>query len=373
MDDDRNYGAYRSFEELFEEKWAQSGQIKFSQDEFARLSTGMKDVVSPLKPLLGLFTFTAFDPEHPWHDNSDVFFMAWRELVMAHYPDNVGEIPLLYIGFHLQNRFGGGRTTRGIFLTDSSLYASVTLYDDEPPRRYAYPSPGDVTAGWASRLATQALVDFDPKCISNLVRLSHEAHDLDTEDNPADMTFVGTDTPDEMVRLLRTILTVALDAFISTRASAAAQPGQTADRQAGGAEGRQTDALPSLDKRVVELGLGQYIKYGTDKRQAKHFKKLGAKLGMDSDEEIVFSFSDATIAGPYGLVVTDRAIRSRDLMEEPDSQPLAPGDITSNDAEHTLVIGSGPVHHIGEFIPERMMPAVVTLLREYLNGEILRP
>jgi hypothetical protein len=169
-----------------------------------------------------------------------------------------------------------------------------------------------------------------------------------------------------MVETLGATLALALD-----RAASAIGALHEEARQNAKADGGPV----TLDRRIVELGLGEYIKFGTDKRYAKHHKKFAAKLGMEAGEEVAFSFSDSTFAGIYGLVVTDRAIRSRDLMEDPASQPLPAetGEMIVNSDDYTIAIGDGPVHHIGEFVPKRLLPSVADLLTEYINGKIIRP
>lgn len=365
MDDQGN----RDFEDVYEE-WLRIAHAHVSKDSFEKLTHTINTAISPLKPLLGLFAFTAYDPAHLWGDNADVFLAAWPGMVTTHYPDSDSEIPLLFIGFHQASRFGSNREPWGLFLTDAAAYASVDLYGGKAPRRYAHPSLDAASAGWASTFAEKLVADFDPKGIAQFVKLSTATPDYDSVDNPEHRALVAISSPEQMAETIRAALTLALDAL-------AAAPGSLrhVDAASGEEPEPQAERAPepvALSRRILELGLSEYIKLGTDARQAKHFKKFAAKLGMPSEEKILFSFSDSTFAGIYGLVVTDRAIWSRDLMEDPVSQPLdAGGDIVSNDKEHTLVIGEGPVHHIGEFVPERLMPSVAALLDECLKGRIL--
>jgi hypothetical protein len=358
----------RSFDEVFEDYWTnpETEQPRFDKDDFFKLSETMTTAVSPLKPLFGLFAFTAYDEDHPWSDNSGVFFWAWSDMVEKNYLDNAGEMPLLFIGFRIENRFQYARESWGLFATDKALYVSVSLWGDEAPRRYAYPETEAVPAGWASAFASVAVTDMDPEGIKQIAKLSNDPPQFDEDDNPKKWNFdMSTLNAEDVVSLIRAELTLALDTYIGLR-------GHMLKSKDEAARSWRREAEPvGLNRRVVELGLGEYIKFGTDVKQAKHFKKFADKLGMDSSEKIIFTFSDSTFAGIYGLAVTNRAIRSRDLMEEPVRQPIAPAEITFNEEEHTLTIGNGPIHHVGEFLPNRLMPALVTLLTEYLDGKIV--
>jgi hypothetical protein len=356
----------RSFDEIFEQYWMRTCEGAFGKDVFLKLTETVTAAVSPLKPLMGQFAFTAYDPAHLWSDNSDVFFKAWCDMLIAHYRENTYEAPLLFIGFHLADRFSAGRKAWGLLATDSALYVSARLWGDEAPRRYAYPKIGETPDGWASAFASQAVSEMDPEGIAQLAKLSNEPPDFGEEDNPGHHeVYIGKSSPGQMAQLIRTELTLALDAFAGIRSQVAEM-----DAAVGRAQGKEAGPT-RLDRRLVELGLGEYAKLGTDARQAKHLKKFAAKLGIESGENIVFTFSDATFAGVYGLAVTDRAIRSRDLMEDPVSQTLRPGAITADGKTRTLVIGGGPIHYVGAYLPERLMPALATLLGEYLDGKIL--
>ncbi|MDR2716115.1 MAG: hypothetical protein LBB46_05170 [Coriobacteriaceae bacterium] len=345
------------FEEFFEEYWIREGHLEVDVAGFQRLSDAVAEATAPLKPLLGIFAFTAYDPLHPWSDNSEQFFKAWFDLIRAHYAEGLSEAPLLFVGFHLKARFGSSRNSWGMFLTDCALYVSVSLYGDEPPRRYAYSAADQAQPGWAGAFASRVLADFDPDGIEQLVKLSNEPSNYDGLDNPAGINFASVTTPGQMAGVIRSEIILTLEALAGFRAGL------------GQPDAAETGPVP-LTRRVMELGLAGHVRLGTDQHHAKHFKKLAEKLNMGEAEEIVFTLSDATFAGVYGLAVTNRAIRSRDLMESAVVQPLAPAEIFSNDKKRTLAIGKGPVHHIGETVPERLMPAVVTLLNEYLNGDI---
>jgi hypothetical protein len=356
----------RSFDEIFEQYWMRTGEGAFGRDVFLKLTETVTAAVSPLKPLMGQFVFTAYDPAHIWSDNSDVFFKAWCDMLIAYYRENTYEAPLLFIGFHLADRFSSERKAWGLLATDSALYVSARLWIDEAPRRYAYPKIEDVPAGWASVFASQIVAEMNPDGLAQLAKLSKEPPDLGQEDNiDGREIYTGRLSPEHMAQLIRTELTLALDAFAGIRSQVAEM-----DAAMGRAQGQEAGPT-RLDRRLVELGLGEYAKLGTDERQAKHLKKFAAKLGIEDGERIVFTFSDATFAGVYGLAVTDRAIRSRDLMEDPVAQGLGPGTIAADGKTRTLVIGSGPIHYVGAYLPERLMPALATLLGEYLDGKIL--
>lgn len=359
---DSSYGnTPQSFGETYKSLWVDKGQTRFNRTLFENFTSVINKSVAPLKPLLGPFLFTAYDDQPVWSDNSERFFDAWNNLVVKSYPDNMKEIALLFTGFALSSRLGLKNESWGIFLTDTALYASVSLYGGERTRRYPYPAPSDISPGWATIFARRIVDDFDPEGIEAFAKLTGEMHSFDDSDNPEKLVMGNTSDPKRMGDLMVTCLVLALDAYVGAREAFAKQGAEQQDEK--------TKSTPTpLTVRAVELGLDEYIKLGSDPRKAKHFKKIASKFEMDEDENIIFSFTDATFAGVYGLAITDRAIRSRDLMEEPVMQPLGYGTVFREG--YTLVIGGGPVHTVGELIPERLMPSVATLLDEYLAGKI---
>jgi len=134
---------------------------------------------------------------------------------------------------------------------------------------------------------------------------------------------------------------------------------------------RQTAA--DISGRLRELGLVPHVKLGTDPKQAKHLAKLSAKAGVPSGERIVVAISDATFAGPYGTVITDSHVCSRDLMED----PVPPTPRTAVDpanivvSKDVLTLGPGQVHTLPNNLDESAQKSLEIFLKELFSGTLI--
>jgi hypothetical protein len=125
----------------------------------------------------------------------------------------------------------------------------------------------------------------------------------------------------------------------------------------------------SLADRVRELGLTSVVKFGDDPKHRKHLAKLVKKLVLDPGEEIVFTISAGTMAGAYGTAFTDRAIRSRDLMEEPITEFYTALRTRTPQIEPTLpglIFTSGGVHALPKSVDEAQRVPLVRFVEEFL-------
>jgi|GEM_PF-3362360 len=375
------YSSQSEYLTLFEEEWGfyfandegeQRTDVDFDREDLGKLSFEITKAISPLKPFVGVFVFPAFDPYYVWRDSNTQFLKGYYELHKDIYPDCLGEVPLLFLGLHVASIFNSNRVSRGIFVTDEAIYTSIELYSDDPARRYPFPSINSIEPGWVGKFASQVIAEFDSKIIEQLVKLSSQTSDFDSEDNQANIAFVPTATNEQMSQILIAELTLALDALMAYRMHS---PKPIAVASTGGErESREKSANQEqvpLSRRIMELGLTSYVKLGSDKKEEKHFKKLGKALSFEDYERIHFAFSDSTFAGAYGLAITDRAIRSRDLMEDPVSSSLHSSLVAMREEkDRSIIIENKDLHFVPTSIPERQFSAVITLLEEYLTGKI---
>ncbi len=75
----------------------------------------------------------------------------------------------------------------------------------------------------------------------------------------------------------------------------------------------------TLIGRIIDLGLQKEysLKLGTDRNNEKHLKKVRTQFNINKNESIILTITDSTLAGIYGLVITDTYIYSKDIMEKP--------------------------------------------------------
>lgn len=129
-----------------------------------------------------------------------------------------------------------------------------------------------------------------------------------------------------------------------------------------------------VEGRITELGLrnSSCIKKGTDEKQKKHFQKVIKKFQIPSNEEILLAVTDSTIVGPYGLVITDKSIYSKDTLEKPkatDRNKLEkhyPVKII----EDSIVLGTNIAHILPSYLSATEKESVKTILQEFIHGEI---
>ncbi|MCW2257730.1 hypothetical protein M2263_003821 [Providencia alcalifaciens] len=86
-----------------------------------------------------------FLPEglHPIHTNMhQIFSKSFQELAL-HQPRLPEEIPIIFIGYHVQNRLSKKQQTQGFLLTDQTLYIQdnfSVLFEQPLPRSFALPN-----------------------------------------------------------------------------------------------------------------------------------------------------------------------------------------------------------------------------------------
>lgn len=279
--------------------------------------------------------------EHPtWEDSDAVLWRAVEQMMLVS-PAGDDELPIIWIGYDVATRFTSKRESQGFLVTDRRLIVKDTVdlvYSKGEERRYPlYVGPTGI-AGSASTIASAAIESYDWEGAASLV---------DVED------------AEWFSQLLVSAITMTLETLTSTGAEVTDEPPPSSSDIRG---------------RVKELGLGSAVKYFDDKKHAKHFSKFAKKMPLDEGEQVLASFSDGTLAGVYGLMITDRNVRSRDLMEEPvctlRSQVDAAAVRVSPESMYKIIVAAGEVHDVPSRLSENETTALVTLIREWADLQI---
>ncbi|GAA5228838.1 hypothetical protein [Paeniglutamicibacter antarcticus] len=138
--------------------------------------------------------------------------------------------------------------------------------------------------------------------------------------------------------------------------------------------GHEPKVAGDLRGRIAELGLSAMVKYPEDPKQRKHFAKLAKKIQLEDNEKTLATFTDATFLGVYGLILTSRAVRSRDLGEDPVLTPwesVEPMNVAPNAANgKQLMVAPGAVHELPQSLTLLQVEAVADLVREFAAGSV---
>lgn len=89
-------------------------------------------------------------------------------------------------------------------------------------------------------------------------------------------------------------------------------------------------------------------------------------------KEILFVVRDSTIVGPYGLVITDKSIYSKDTLEKPkatDRNKLEK-DYPVKIIEDSIILGTNIAHILPSYLSTTEKGSVKTILQEFIHGEI---
>lgn len=122
-----------------------------------------------------------------------------------------------------------------------------------------------------------------------------------------------------------------------------------------------------IHKRIKDLGLQDVLK--SYEREEKKLKNFAKKFDVSG---IIFGMVDKPFFGSvYGVVITQKGITSRDLME--DSVTSTWHDIKKNPAtigEKGDVILAGHQRHVVPSHLTPFVPAIIILINELANGEV---
>ncbi|BAJ74992.1 coenzyme F390 synthetase [Microbacterium testaceum StLB037] len=297
--------------------------------ELVTMAAGLADHAEDVSPLV----FVPGRPHPEWEDADEVLWMAVEQLMLPN-PAAPDELPVLWVGYHVQDRLTRKREAQGFLLTSHRLVAKDTVdlvFTKGTERQYPL---------YEARTAS-------------LASTATEEYDWD-----GTAALLGDARPDAIEQLLAEAIASTVHILESRGETLPVEPAPTTN----------------LRERVAELDLAGIVKYEDDAKHAKHFAKLFRKVSLDPGERVLASFSDATLFGPYGLVLTDRNLRSRDLGEDAISTPRADIDPSavrvSPDKAHQLAVGPGRPHDVPTFLDEKQVGALVTLVREWAAGRI---
>ncbi|MGO4103898.1 hypothetical protein AB4Y63_08090 [Leifsonia sp. YAF41] len=233
------------------------------------------------------FVFLPDQIGHPEFADADVvFWKAVEQLYLPHAASD-GELPVLYWGFHSYDLLAR-RSSNGILITDRTLY----LMD-----------VGNSSAQLALNTVDVSSIQADAHALaigSSRIGLDQIARLL-MPSSPADSAAYLRD----VIGTLQGELGASSSGAV---ADAAADAGDTDN---------------NVDQLVRASRLSEDFLLPSRPKDAKKLAKLSAKWQLPADESVRTSLSSATLAGIYGLAITDRALYSRDLMEPLDRTALS--------------------------------------------------
>lgn len=285
------------------------------------------------------FRFLPGQPHPSYPDSDEVMWAATTELMLGD-AETSDELPLAFLGYHVKTRISGRRESQGFLVTDRRLIVKDDvdgIFGTAVARQYPlYIGPTGIAAS-AAETATTAASHFDWKGAAALI----------------DPPLAAALTQD-----LVTVVAVVLEGLGDLGVAPPAAPATATDFRG----------------RVRELGLTGVMKYDDDPKERKHFAKLAKKLPMDAGERVTGALTASTIAGPYGLVITDTGLRSRDLGGAPVVTPRADVDpdlvSLSGPKATQLVVAPGQVHELPSHLTPVQLAAVEQLIQEWARGEI---
>jgi hypothetical protein len=244
------------------------------------------------------------------------------------------------VGYDVATRFTNKREAQGFLVTDRRLIVKDDVdlvFSKGEARHHLFPGGPTDAVDTALAIASEAIDSYDWNGAGSLV---------DEED------------VEWFRELLVAGIAMTLEAAPKAGAVGVAAPAPTGDIRA----------------RVKELGLSPAVKYADDKAHAKHFAKFAKKMPLDAGEQILACFSASTLAGPYGLMLTDRRLRSRDLGEAPVTTPrsaVEPAAVRVNPANASqILVAPGDAHDVPSHLSAREVSALVTLIQEWAGGRL---
>ena len=305
---------------------------------FARLAAGASELAAQ-KPDIRDFVFVPGYAHPTWDDGQSVLWRAIEQMMLGS-PAGDDELPVIWVGYDVATRFTNKREAQGFLVTDRRLIVKDDVdlvFSKGEARQYPLAVATTGVADTARTITSEAIDGYDWNGAGSLV---------DEED------------VEWFRELLVAAITMTLDAVANTGTPIAAAPTTASD----------------IRGRVKELGLSPAVKYADDKTHAKHFAKFAKKMPLDADEQILACFSASTLAGPYGLMLTDRRLRSRDLGEAPVTTPrsaIEPAAVRVNPANGSqILVAPGEVHDVPSHLSAREVGALVTLIQDWADGRV---
>jgi len=272
------------------------------------------------------FIFSAFFTPDVWEDAPKVYDKIVTSISFLN-----DEIPLIFLGGRYQNKITRKNQAVGFFLTDHTIYVlEPSVFSDILPKKIPY--------------------DFSVKEATNAINKAIDSFDWDYL-----QPILPNGGKEEIKQLIlesvTDILTLKKDLNI---------------------EHIEVEKSNNLKGRIIDLGLmnDSSIKVGDYDKYQKHFKKIHKKFNIPDSEHIQFAITDSTLAGPYGMVITEYSVYSKDLMEKPDISKRAdiPNNYPATIIESSIRLGDNIIHILPSSIDDK--DAVKQLIVELLNEEI---
>ncbi|EKT59615.1 coenzyme F390 synthetase [Providencia burhodogranariea DSM 19968] len=275
-----------------------------------------------------------FLPEglHPIHTNMhQVFSKSFQELALRQ-PRLPEEIPVIFIGYHAQNRLSKKQQTKGFLLTDQTLYIQdnfSTLFEQSLPRSYALPNKNEDINSFIH----QIIVGY---------------HWSDKQNVPA----IGIKIEHTLIAMISVIL--------------------NHHKQCNSLIKPQPEIIL---ERLLQLYKPSSLHAKTDNKQKKTLANVAKKFAVPAMEEIIYSITDnALFGGAYGVAVTKNALYSKELFESPKRFPITELSETLNlklsDDRKNIIVTDNRTLYLPNRLDEKDKQKAIKLIQETI--ELLR-
>jgi hypothetical protein len=255
------------------------------QAAFTRLVSATASI--PVPPSNASFVFRAGETDHPVFDDAELVF--WKAMQQVHLREAAsdGELPLVYWGFHSIDLLAR-RNSNGILVTDRTVYLT------------------DV-GRTSARFSIDELGPASIRVAEDRLEVSGSGVGLDQIEG----ILEPNSAQDAAAYLSEIVAAARVAAQNATRAAVAA------------AEDEPGASLETVEDLVLASRLSADFLIPSRPKNAKSLAKLASKWKLPPQETLLVSLSSATLAGIYGIAITDAAVYSRDLMEPLNRTPLA--------------------------------------------------
>tara|TARA_R110002051_G_scaffold302606_1_gene371068 strand:+ start:4701 stop:5720 length:1020 start_codon:yes stop_codon:yes gene_type:complete len=315
----------------------------------ARLSLWAKGLASDLQPAV----YLSGQKDHPVFDDAARFFDDSVEQLLLSDAPRLNEVPLLFVGYRATHRYTRKHQVLGFLVTDQRIVIQESFaraFGSVLPNYRMLPVTSPDPAASSHALTASIASSYD---WSNLVKLI-EADSAESHSPEFRLTQFLANAVTSVVQLSQ-----ALGLAIASKPGAAGADKLTA---------------AELDPRLAELGIRGEVLLGDDPRLAKWLEKFGPKIGLSDTETVAFAVLDKPIGGVYGLVVTDVAVRSRELLEKPVvslRSAIDPSSIRLDDKAAAIITEPGVAHILVSHLSDDVKNRIVTALRELIAGDIV--
>lgn len=278
------------------------------------------------------FIFTPFYCHDVWEDVRSIFFQS----IQAFSPLEKDEVPIVFVGASMQNRLTRNREGFGFLVTDQVIYVKeVNMFGENQSKVFPLILSDNITES-SLQVVKKAVRGFD-------------WHSLDT---------LADERTQESLQAF--LMDVVLDVLSMKREF----------------DIKHIERLKAtnIQGRMSELGLNRdyCIKFGFDEKHVKHLKKVMKKFNIPAEESILLALTDATLAGPYGMAITEKGVYSKDLMEKPvrTERERITRDYPIRIEGNQVVVGTGQAHVLPSTLKDSDKNNIKVLLIELLAGEL---